>query len=686
MPGTRFQRAPEEATKRRYLCLLFFFWLANPPGLLAIPAIADGVNDPIDSFLVQHWQHPFATQGDVPAHWAQYEQPFAPQTCGQCHPVQFKDWETSRHGMAMGPGILAQLISYAADADSLNNNCLRCHAPLAEQSQSLADALTHRVEKLPLGTGLHNQGLICAGCHIRKFEWFGPPRRDGSFPEEQQAQQFPHQAWTVSDAFEDSRFCSTCHQFPDNGYALNGKLLENTYNEWNESRYASEGVSCQNCHMPERRHIWRGIHDKEMVASGITVSTSTPVVDNQIVTASLSVENTGTGHYFPTYVTPRIVVTMSQIDEAGKVIEDTTEERVIAREVPLNIQSETFDTRIPPDQSMTFDYKKPQAPTAKKLSLQIRVEPDAFYERFYANRLASNVQEPARSLYQQALQEAQSSSFIVYEQQVELSPDLSSTFELPEPIGIPAGKFIFGSDAEEREAAYRLDEAAYGHNLTRTGGWYDREFKRSKRQTEAFSITKTPITNRQYFAFIQDTGHATPNVDEETWNSYGLIHPYKSTRRFVWKESKPPQDREDHPVVLTSHNDANAYAAWLSEKTGQTWRLPTEVEWEKAARGNDGKRFPWGDKFDAKKLNSHDNGLFDTAPVGSYHDGASPFGMLDAAGQVFEWTATMSDNKRAIVKGGSWDDKGCGVCRPAARHSRPLHLKHILIGFRLVRE
>jgi formylglycine-generating enzyme required for sulfatase activity len=85
-------------------------------------------------------------------------------------------------------------------------------------------------------------------------------------------------------------------------------------------------------------------------------------------------------------------------------------------------------------------------------------------------------------------------------------------------------------------------------------------------------------------------------------------------------------------------------------------------------------------------LNSADSGPFDTLPVGTFSNGASPFGTLDAAGQVFEWTATRAGSGRAMVKGGSWDDKGCGVCRPAARHSRPLALKHILIGFRLVRE
>jgi formylglycine-generating enzyme required for sulfatase activity len=72
--------------------------------------------------------------------------------------------------------------------------------------------------------------------------------------------------------------------------------------------------------------------------------------------------------------------------------------------------------------------------------------------------------------------------------------------------------------------------------------------------------------------------------------------------------------------------------------------------------------------------------------VGTFPLGASPFGLLDAAGQVFEWTGTAKGKTRYLVKGGSWDDKGCGICRPAARHSRPAAIKHILIGFRLVRE
>jgi formylglycine-generating enzyme required for sulfatase activity len=253
----------------------------------------------------------------------------------------------------------------------------------------------------------------------------------------------------------------------------------------------------------------------------------------------------------------------------------------------------------------------------------------------------------------------------------------------PELVIIPAGSFIAGSDAAEREAGYRLDEAAYGHSVTRQQRWYASERSRGPVETDAYAITKTPITNAQYAAFVAATGHRAPDVDAETWQGYRLIHPYERTRRHAWIGGQPPPGHRDHPVVLVSHADATAFAAWLGGVTGRAWRLPTELEWEKAARGADGRRFPWGDEFDPTRLNSHDLGPFTTTPVGAFPTGASPYGVLDAAGQVFEWTSTSADGGRYIVKGGSWDDKGCGVCRAAARHSRPAALKHILIGFRL---
>lgn len=267
------------------------------------------------------------------------------------------------------------------------------------------------------------------------------------------------------------------------------------------------------------------------------------------------------------------------------------------------------------------------------------------------------------------------------------APARAADIPVPALVSVPAGPFVVGSDRAEREAAYRLDEAAYGHSRTRQSKWYENEPARHSVTMPAFQIARTPITNTQYAAFVAATGYPAPNVDAQTWRGYRLIHPFKRTRRFAWTKGVPPAGRGEHPVVLVAHADAVAYAKWLSAVTGRTWRLPTEREWEKAARGTDGHRFPWGDKWDPTRLNSNDAGPFDTMPVGSFPGGASPFGLLDGVGQVYEWTANPAANgRRFVVKGGSWDDSGCGICRPAARHTRPAGLKHILIGFRLVAE
>jgi formylglycine-generating enzyme required for sulfatase activity len=259
----------------------------------------------------------------------------------------------------------------------------------------------------------------------------------------------------------------------------------------------------------------------------------------------------------------------------------------------------------------------------------------------------------------------------------------------PETVLIPAGPFIAGSDRAEREHAYQLDERGYGHSVTRQQGWYEAERKRQTIELPAFEIMATLVTNAEYQRFIEATDHPPPDVDQATWEGYGLVHPFARTRRHAWADGASPAGRADHPVVLVDHADAEAYAAWVSAQTGESWRLPSELEWEKAARGTDGRWFSWGMEWDPTKANTHDLGPFDTTPVGSYPDGASPFGMLDPAGNVFEWTADLKvgSTDRVMVKGaGSWDEKGCGVCRPAARHSRPADLKHILIGFRLVRD
>ena len=243
-------------------------------------------------------------------------------------------------------------------------------------------------------------------------------------------------------------------------------------------------------------------------------------------------------------------------------------------------------------------------------------------------------------------------------------------------VTVPAGEFWMGSTPEEREYGYHLDESLHGSTVARRQNWFEVETRR-RLDVPAYRIDRNLVTNADYARFVDATGHHAPFVDEETWRGYRLVHGYARVLKFLWPDRRPPVGREQHPVVLVSHVDAAAYCAWRGA------RLPSEAEWEKAARGADGRYFPWGNTFDAGLLNSEDRGPFDTVPVGQYPDGQSPFGVLDMAGQVFEWTATLfrTEPPRYVVKGGSWDDFP-GVTRSAARHGRPPQLKHILVGFR----
>jgi formylglycine-generating enzyme required for sulfatase activity len=127
------------------------------------------------------------------------------------------------------------------------------------------------------------------------------------------------------------------------------------------------------------------------------------------------------------------------------------------------------------------------------------------------------------------------------------------------------------------------------------------------------------VTNAQDAAFVQATGHELPRY---------------------WKGGKPPSGKEDHPVKI-ARDDAMAYCRWLSEVTGKPYRLPSEAEWEKGAWGSDGRIYPWGNRWDAERCNSWEGGGLYTTPVEAYSQGASPYGLLDMAGNVWEWTRSL---------------------------------------------
>ena len=261
---------------------------------------------------------------------------------------------------------------------------------------------------------------------------------------------------------------------------------------------------------------------------------------------------------------------------------------------------------------------------------------------------------------------------------------------------IPPGEFIIGSDRAERDFAYNLSaqsvadtksDIAAAETKLRESGWFDRETPRKTTSLPGFCLSRNLVTNAEYQEFVRVTNYQTPGISEADYQEQGfLVHPYTKAKEFLWTNDTYPSNTAQHPVVLVSYQDALAYADWKGKQTGATYRLPTAEEWEKAARGTDGKYFPWGNDWQEDATNTGDSGIDYTSAIATFPMSKSVYGVEDMAGNVFEYTSTlMQQGDLAVMKGCSWDDLP-GFCRAAYSHTRPVDSKHILFGFRLVKQ
>jgi formylglycine-generating enzyme required for sulfatase activity len=198
---------------------------------------------------------------------------------------------------------------------------------------------------------------------------------------------------------------------------------------------------------------------------------------------------------------------------------------------------------------------------------------------------------------------------------------------------IPGGPFTMGADARDGRVGVQIGvDSLPRHEVVVAPFWIDR----------------TEVTHAAYREFVAATGRRPPQDPH-------------SAKFYQWKDGEVPAGMETHPVVYVDWHDADAYCTWKGK------RLPTEAEWEKAARGTDGRTFPWGEGFDKAWCNTRETALGWTTPVGAMDHDKSPYGVMDMCGNVSEWTADWyqaypgSDLKRGtfgekykVVRGGSW--------------------------------
>ncbi len=257
---------------------------------------------------------------------------------------------------------------------------------------------------------------------------------------------------------------------------------------------------------------------------------------------------------------------------------------------------------------------------------------------------------------------------------------------LPELALIPAGDFLMGSDEGE-------DDERPAHRV----------------HVDDFLIGVHPVTQGEYSRFVQDTGQRAPAVYELPLVVSAGGRDRERTFRtagqpYVWVDSVPPPDRLDHPVALVRWDDAVAYCAWLSATSGRVVRLPTEAEWEKAARGGvEGKRYPWGDRLDRNMANFLTDpslkAIHGTTPCRSYPPNA--YGLFDVTGNVWEWVSDWYDptyyaaapernpagprqGHLHIIRGGGWLVADVRMLSCSHRHKVPPDTYSYSIGFRIV--
>jgi mono/diheme cytochrome c family protein len=361
------------------------------------------------------WGAAIPPQGDPPAALAPAEASLSSQQCARCHAKQAREWKGSLHAHAMSPGVVAQIARPTPDAPTWEaiDGCQRCHAPLAEQLPvtRITDA-----DNPAYDAALRDEGITCASCHVRGWTRHGPPRVAPSLVD---IDSYP---LVTLELYERSDFCLPCHQQPART-AIAGRPLLDTYREWLDGPYMRRGVQCQHCHMPNREHTWKGVHDPDTFRQGISVTASGERRPDGAIAIAATLRNVGAGHYLPTTPTPAAWLAVQLLDGDGVAIAGTKRQQRIGRKIRYQAKTgwiQDEDTRVPPGEAIavaaTIDAAA--AAGAAQVEVTVTVHPDDYYEGFYAQRLAGKLADDVRASYADAARRAEASHYEAYRKRV----------------------------------------------------------------------------------------------------------------------------------------------------------------------------------------------------------------------------------------------------------------------------
>ncbi len=265
-----------------------------------------------------------------------------------------------------------------------------------------------------------------------------------------------------------------------------------------------------------------------------------------------------------------------------------------------------------------------------------------------------------------------------------------------EMVLVPAGEFWMGSTKEEVK---RIVEKCKESGITEEvcNNWFQAETPRHRVTMSGFYLDRFEVTNALFGRFVEAQAYRTL-AEREGW---GLVSQQKGgspqedkVRGASWRmpTGSGSAAESTHPVVQVTWWDAQAYCEWIGK------RLPTEAEWEKAARGPDGRKYPWGETWDPGKANGAQI-VNTTTPVGDYRGGISPYGVHDLAGNVWEWVSSfyrpypylatdgreeLNNLAKRVFRGGSWGSHP-EFLRSATRMQQDPRLRDSTVGFRCAR-